>query len=682
MDSPDHHKHKAAKTPGMAFKHIPIFLAAVLILIHASSPSDAIVRGEPVHGIALYGEPKYGPDFQHFEYVNPNAPKGGEFVKTNEAFLTFDTFNPYTLKGASAHGLQLLLYDTLMTPSQDEPASVYGLIAQTIEVANDNSWAEFVIRPGAKFTDGSAITADDVVFSFETMIADASPIYRGMYADIEEAVAIDINTVRFSFKTTENRKLPFLIAKYLPVLSQKYWRDRDFAETTLEIPVTNGPYVIDSFDPGKQIIYRRWDEYWGKDLPVNRGLHNFETVRFEYFRDDVVEFEAFKTNGYDFRREVSARRWATEYEFPAVEDGRVKTLQIKTIEPISVQPIFLNLRRPLFQDRRVRQALNYAFDFEALNANLFYDQYVRLRSYWQGSPLEATGLPSDAERELLEPYRDKIPPEVFTTEFVQPTNDGSGLARENLLKARDLLADAGWELRDDQLIQSESGQAFEFEMLIRTPSSERIFLPYIQNLKRLGIEATLRMVDTSQYINRLNDFDFDVVYLVFPHNDLTPGPEQYEKWGSRTADIPGSSNLSGVKDPVVDALIDHIVAAETYDEVTTATRALDRVLTWNYYQPLTFSSPIERYAYWTKLKIPEVIPALGIGKMGEFSTGMGESAIALWWYDEASDQRSGSESAANTEQNTGDPGSILWIMAFAAILVIGLVVIRRRRVRS
>ena len=657
-------------------------LVILLSLSYFALPSHAIVRGQPVHGIALYGEPKYGPNFEHFEYVNPNAPKGGEFVKTNEAFLTFDTFNPYSLKGAPTHGLQLLLYDTLMTPSQDEPASVYGLIAQTVELANDNSWVEFVIRPEAIFTDGSSITADDVVFSFETMIADASPIYRGMYADVENAVAIDVQTVRFNFKTTENRKLPYLIAKYLPVLSQNYWQDRDFTETTLDIPVTNGPYIIESFEPGKQIIYRRWDEYWGKNLPVNRGLYNFETVRFEYFRDDVVEFEAFKTNGYDFRREVSARRWATEYEFPAVDDGRVKKLQIKSIEPISVQPIFLNLRRPLFQDRRVREALNLAFDFEALNANLFYDQYVRSRSYWQGSPLEATGLPSEAELELLEPFRDQIPPEVFTTEFTQPTNDGSGLARENLLKARELLADAGWELRDGQLIHSTDGQAFEFELLIRTPSSERIFLPYTQNLERLGIQTTLRMVDTSQYINRLNDFDFDVVYLVFPHNDLTPGPEQYEKWGSQTADVLGGNNLSGVKDPVVDALIDQISVAETYDDVITATRALDRVLTWNHFQVLTFTSAVERYAYWTNLRMPEVIPALGIGKMGEFSTGMGESAIALWWYDEGGEELSSSMDAANAEQNTGTPSPVLWIMVAAAIVVIGLVVIRRRRVNS
>lgn len=655
-----------------------VFLLAVTALY--ASTANAIERGTPVHGMALYGEPKYGLDFERFEYINPNAPKGGEFVKTNEAFLTFDTFNPYTLKGASAHGLQLLLYDTLMTPSQDEPASIYGLIALSAEVADDNSWVQFVIRPEAQFTDGSAITAADVVFSFETILADAAPLYRSMYADVETAEAIGGNTVRFNFKTNGNRKLPFLIAKYLPVLSQKYWGKRDFAETSLDIPVTNGPYVIESFDAGKQIVYRRWDEYWGKDLPVNRGHYNFDTVRFEYFRDDVVEFEAFKTNAYDFRREVSARRWATEYKFPAVADGRVKTMQVKSIEPISVQPIYLNLRRPLFQDRRVRQALNYAFDFEALNANLFYGQYVRLRSYWQGSPLEAVGLPTDAELELLEPLRSQIPLEIFTAEFNQPTNDGSGEARDSLLKARDLLASAGWELRDGQLVNKTDGSVFEFEILTRSPTSERIFLPYTQNLKRLGIEATLRLVDTSQYINRLNDFDFDVVYLVFPHNDLTPGPEQYEKWGSQSADISGSSNLSGVKDPAVDALIGEIVAAETYEDVVTATKALDRVLTWNYYQPLTFTSSVERYAFWAKLKIPEIIPALGIGKMGEFSTGMGESSIALWWYDETQASQSNSINTTTAgEQSRNGWGFFPWVIVAAGVSAIVFFAVRRRR---
>ena len=656
----------------VVMRHVLLGISALVVATLYANDAHAIVRGKPVHGLALYGEPKYGPDFEHFEYVNPNAPKGGTFIKTNEAFLTFDTFNPYTLKGASAHGLQLLLYDTLMTPSQDEP-----------EVAPDNSWVKFILRPEARFTDDAPITADDVVFSFNTMITKAAPQYRSMYADVDVVEALDVDTVRFAFKTTENRNLPFLIAKYLPILSKVYWESRDFEATSLEIPVTNGPYVIESFDAGRQIVYRRWDNYWGKTLPVNRGLYNFDVVRFEYFRDDVVEFEAFKRNAYDFRREVSARRWATEYGFPAALDGRVETMEVKSIEPISVQPIYLNLRRSLFQDRRVRQALNYVFDFEALNANLFYGQYVRSRSYWQGSPLEATGLPTGAELALLEPFRNDLPPAVFTSEFTQPTTDGSGDTRENLLKARTLLTEAGWELRDGVLVNVESGQPFTFEILIRSPTSERIFLPYAQNLKRLGIEATLRMVDTSQFINRLNEFDYDATYLVFPHNDLTPGTEQYENWGSQAADVSGSNNLSGVKDPVVDALIKKII-----EDVTAATRALDRVLTWNFYQPLTYTSPVERFAYWTKLQKPQIVPALGLGQMGEFSTGMGESVIALWWFDEAnaadavSSQLNQPETARDGDNRGSGMNAFVWAIVAAGVLVVAIIGVRRRRVHK
>ena len=584
-------------------------VAVLSLSIWAPHAAQAITRGKPVPGIALYGEPKYGAGFSHFDYVNPDAPKGGTFIKANEAALTFDTFNPYTVKGAPVHGLELLLYDTLMTPSQDEPASVYGLIAQTIEVALDNSWAEFVIRPEARFTDGSSITADDVIFSFETVMAKAAPRYRGMYSDVAKVEATGPNVVRFTFKTTDNRKLPFLIAKFLPVLSKAFWKDRDFTNTILDVPVTNGPYKVESFEPGKFILYRRWAEYWGKDLPVNRGQFNFERVRFDYFRDDDVEFEAFKTGGYDFLRDPRARRWATAYDFPAALDGRVKKIDVKSIQPISVQPVYLNLRRALFQDRRVRQALNYAFDFESLNTSLFHGQYVRSRSYWQGSPLEANATPSEAEVKLLEPFRDKLPPELFTQEFKQPTTPGNGDLRDNLLNARDLLKEAGWDLRDGKLVNA-AGQPFVFELLLNQQGSEPVFIPFTQNLKRLGIEGNLRLVDTSQYINRINNFDYDATFIVFGRNDLTPGNEQEDSWGSAVADVPGSGNLGGVKDAAIDALVAKIVSAEAYDDVVAATHALDRVLTWNFYQLMTYTGPTDHYAYWSKLKAPDVTPAL------------------------------------------------------------------------
>lgn len=655
------------------------FAALAALSILSASPVDAIVRGHPVPAIALYGEPKYGPDFTHFDYVNPEAPKGGRYVKANEANLTFDTFNPYTVKGVAANGLQLLLYDTLMVPSQDEPASVYGLIAQSIEVAEDGGWVQFMLRPEARFADGTPITADDVVFSHEVLVAKASPAYRTMYANVAVAEALDTRTVRFTFKTKDDRKLPLLLAKYLPVLSKAYWEKRDFEATTLEIPVTNGPYAIAGFEVGKWISYRRRDDYWARDLPVNRGQFNFDEVRFEYFLDRDVAFEAFKTNGHDFRREVQARRWATEYNFPAALDGRVKKLEVNDILPTNVQPIYLNLRRPLFQDRRVRQAMNYAFDFESLNANLFYGAYERSRSYWRGSPLEATGTPDAAELALLEPFRDRIPAEVFTTPFTQPTTTGDGNARDNLLKARELLEAAGWELRGDVLTNAKTGAPFTFEFLIRQQGIERVFLPFLQNLERLGIKATLRMVDTSQYINRLNAFDFDVTNLVMSPNDLTPGIEQADKWGSAAADASGANNISGVKDPVVDALIERIVAAETYEDVTAATKALDRVLTWNYYQLLTYSSPAERYAFWSKLQMPAVMPALGLGEMGEFSTGLGESTIALWWSAPSGADPAPTGVPGQTAPGSGLPWGIIAVAALGGIVVL-LLMARRRRV--
>ena len=650
-------------------------LAALSLATHSA---HAIVRGKPVHCLALYGEPKYGPDFKNFDYVNPDAPKGGRFVKTNEAYLTYDTFNPYTIKGAAVHGLELLLYDTLMVPSQDEPATVYALIAQSAEVAADNSWVQFTLNPAAKFNDGSKITADDVVFSYETLMTKAWPRYRSMYDDVQKAEAVSAEVVRFTFKTKDNLKLPFFLAKYLPVLSKAYWKDRDFMQTTLDVPVTNGPYKIAEFEAGRFIVYRRRDDYWAKDLPVNRGQYNFDEVRFEYFRDDDVQFEAFKTSLYDFKREYRARRWSTAYDFPAALDGRVIKKEVKTIMPISTQQIVFNLRRPLFQDRRVRQAMNYIFDFESLNANLFYGKYERLRSYWQGSPLEAKGLPNADELKLLEPFRDKIPTEVFTQEFTQPTTPGKGDIRENLLKARELLTQAGWELRDNVLTNAKTGQPFSFEILNHQQGLDAIFLPYIENLKRLGIQVSFRTVDTSQYINRANAYDFDVIYSVV-HTDLTPGNELFAAWGSAAADVEGGDNVSGVKDPVVDALIGKITAATTYEDLTTATHALDRVLTWNFYQSLTYSNGKDWYAYWSKMKMPDVIPPLGWGNMGEFSDGVGESVIALWWADPVAGTPGAVPSgAAQDKPNSNGTWTIL-LLVIAAVGVVVFIVVRRRR---
>lgn len=644
-------------------------LAAFGLLAALSLPTQsaqAIVRGKPVPGIALYGEPKYGADFKNFEYVNPDAPKGGTFVKSNEALLTFDTFNPFTLKGSPAYGTDVLMHDTLMAASLDEPSSMYGLVAETIEIAPDDSWVQFVINPSAKFNDGSAITADDVVFSFQVLLDKARPQYKFIYANVGEAKAVDPRTVRFTIKSTEDRKLPLLLAA-LPVLSKAYWKDRDFAATTLDIPVVSGPYTIETFEVGKYVLYQRLGNYWGKNLPVVRGMYNFDHVRYEYFRDADVEFEAFKNGSYDFTREVVARRWATAYDFPAFNDGRVKKLEVPSIQPRDVTTFVFNLRRPLFQDRRVREAFNYAFDFESLNKNIMYGLYDRLHSYWQGSPLEATGLPSEAEVKLLEPFRGKVPDAVFTSEFKQPTTAGDGADRDNLVKARDLLTAAGWDVKDGQLFNKKTGQSFKFEIMLVQANLEQVLSPWLQNLKRLGIEATLRIVDTSQYINRVNDYDYDAIYIGM-NTSLTPGTELMDSLSSEAADRPGSSNYGGIKDPVVDALIKRIISADDYETVTTATRALDRVLTNNYYAILRYAMAADRYAYWTKLKMPATQPALGLGSMGE-------TALALWWADAATPATSSAKPASTpSSSNT-------WIIVVIVIVIAAgaAVVIRRRK---
>ncbi len=644
-------------------------LAAAVAL---AGPAHAVVRGKPVPALALYGEPKYGPGFTHFDYANPDAPKGGTFTKVNENYDTFDTFNPFTVKGAAAHGAEMLQFETLMTPSQDEPMSVYGLIAETAEVAPDNSWVQFVIRAEAKFSDGAAVTPEDVVFSFETLTAKGFPRFKSMFADVEKVTTPAPRTVRFSFKATSNRKLPILIAEYLPILSKTYWKDRDFAATTLAPPISTGPYAIESFEAGRHLIYRRRDDYWGKDLAVNRGLWNFERVRFEYYRDDDVMFEAFKTGAHDFLRIYSARRWVQGFDFPAAHDGRVVKFEFRTINPINVQPLVLNLRRPMFKDRRVREAINATFDFESLNANLFRKQYVAVRSYWQGSPLAATGLPGPDELKLLEPLRDRIPPEVFTAEFNQPATKGDGNARESLLKARELLLAAGWELRDGVLTEKATGTPLRFEIIYSQQGLDRSFLPMTQNLRRLGIDAKLRLIDTPQLINRLNSYDFDSVMVSGPPYDLTPGPELEDYWSSASADRPAGYNYSGVKDPAVDALVSNIVGAETYEDLTAAAKALDRVLTWNFYQILTYSGAEERFAYWTRLEQPKTLPALGLGKMGGFSTfGMGETAIALWW------ANPNAPSAAQTA--SGKDATRGWIVGLVGVGIVMLVWILMRR---
>jgi microcin C transport system substrate-binding protein len=606
-------------------KRAAAWLAGIIAAFALASPAAAMVRGKAVHAITIHGEPKYGPDFKNFDYLNPGAPKGGTLVLGNANDHVFDTFNQFTLKGNVAQGLALI-NDPLMISGEDEPATNYCLICETIEVAPDNAWVEFKLRPQAKFNNGTPITADDVAFSFQILTTKGAPFYRVYWADVERAEVRTPTTVRFIFKTKDNPELASIIGQ-IPVLSKAYWSKRDFEATTLDNPVSNGPYTIDTFEIGRQITYKRNPNYWARDLPAMRGRYNFDRVRFEYYRDQTVQFEAFKRNEYDLFNERTAQQWATAYDFPAMKDGRVAKLEVVAHTPMEAQAFVLNLRRPQFQDRRVREALNLAFDFDALNRTRFSGLYTRVRSYFQRSELEPTGLPSPAEMALLEPLRAKIPPEIFTQEFQQPKTVNGGDLRTNLLKARTLLTQAGWEIKDGQLRKKGTSEPFVVEVLLNQPNMERIVLPWFQNLERLGIKGSIRVVETAQYANRVNSFDFDV-FISSIYNSLSPGNEQAEFWSSAAADRPESFNYAGVKDAAVDTLISRLISAKGRDDLVTAAKALDRVLVANHYFILHYGPVPERYAYWTKLRHPERFPLAGMPSPGD-------SMISTWWMDPA-----------------------------------------------
>ena len=660
-------------------------LAITWLVLTSWEPANAIVRGEPVHAISLFGEPRHGPDFQHFDYVNPNAPKGGTIVLPNKAFLTFDSFNPFIIKGTSAVGLGLT-HDSLMVSGADEPASTYCLICETVELAPDNTWVEFKLHQNARFSDGSAITPEDIIFSFNILKDQGAPAYRFMLADVDRIESNGKDQVKFHFSTPDNRELPIIIGD-IPVLSRAYWENGDFSETTLEPPVSSGPYEVEEFDVGRFVAYRRLDEYWAKDQPVNRGKFNFNSIRYEYFRDDDVRFEAFKKGIYEFRREVTSRIWKTGYDFPAALDNRVQKMEVPTILPMTVQSFFFNLRRPIFQDHRVRRAINYAFDFESLNRTQFYDAYIRQRSYWQTSELEAKDLPGAAERKVLDAYKHKVPPEIFSDPFIQPVTDGMGNVRKNLLAARDLLRETEWVERNGKLVDPDTGEQFAFEIMLVQASLDRVVLPFVQNLERLGMAVDLRIVDTSQYSNRINEFDFDMVSIV-QRSSLTPGNELRDMWGSESATRPGSGNFGGVANPVIDSLIDQIINSPDHKTLVTLTRALDRILQWNHYRVLTYGAPNERYSFWTNLKYPKRHPATGLA--------FGDAVPVLWWHDpaapdDASEMVSGlstvtasysqtlDNAATGSEKLEKDEGHSTMLVAAGAITAVFLIWFQLRR---
>jgi microcin C transport system substrate-binding protein len=560
------------------------------------------------HGLSVYGDLKYGPGFTHFEYTDPAAPKGGQ-VKLF-AIGTFDTLNPFILKGVAAAGIGEI-FDTLMVQSSDEPFSEYGLVAESVEVPADRAWVAYTLRPEARFHDGSPITPEDVVWTFETLKERGHPFFRSYYAKVTRAEKTGPRTVRFTFSPGNNRELPLIVGQ-MAVLSHAYWRAHDFAKTTLEPPLGSGPYAVAAVEPGRSITYRRVRDYWGARLPVAAGRNNFDTLRFDYYRDGTVALEAFKAGAYDFRPENVAKNWATAYDIPAVRQGLIRKERIANEIPTGMQGFVYNTRRAVFADRRVRQALGYAFDFEWTNRNLFYGAYTRTKSYFSNSELAARGRPSREELGILEPFRGKIPDDVFTTPYEPPTTDGSGEIRDNLRTAFGLLQQAGWVVRGGKLADGRTGEPMTFEVLLDQPDFERVTLPFVKNLERLGVTARVRTVDTAQYQHRLENFDFDMTVAVWPES-LSPGNEQRDNWTSESAQTPGSRNLAGVRDPAVDKLVDLVVAAPDRASLIARTRALDRVLLWGFYVVPHWHIQAFRVAYWDKFGRPTIPPKYALG---------------------------------------------------------------------
>lgn len=589
-------------------KRLPSFLSA-FFLCFLALPAWA------AHGIALHGEPRYPAGFTHFDYVNPDAPKGGEM--RTAAIGSFDNLNPFILKGVPAANAGLP-FETLMEASLDEPFSQYGKLASDVAVAKDKSWVAYELRDEARFSDGTKVTPEDVIFSFETLREKGHPFYRSYYKDVLRAEKTGPRGVKFVFKGTENTELPLIMGQ-MPVLPAHAWKGKDFAATTLTPLVGSGPYEIESVDPGRSITYRRVKDWWGENLPVNKGRYNFDRLRIDYYRDATIALEGLFAGKYDLRLENSAKNWATAYDAPAVKEGLIQRREIANRLPAGMQGFIFNTRREIFKDPRVRQALAYAFDFEWGNKNVAFGAYKRTESYFANSDLAATGLPSPEEIKLLAPLRALLPPEVFTTPYAAPRTDGSGSIRENLRKASALLAGAGWTVKNGVLTDGK-GHPFTFEILDSSPLFERWVQPFLRNLERLGIRARFRVVDSAQYQNLMDDFNFDMTVHVFAQS-LSPGNEQRDFWGSAKAAQKGSRNLIGVNDPAVDDLIEKIVHAPDRPALIAACRALDRVLLWKHYVIPHWNYGAYRIAYWDVFGQPNVTPPYGI------------DPGSLWWID-------------------------------------------------
>jgi microcin C transport system substrate-binding protein len=595
---------------------LAIVLATTVVAVSGAQAQDAGQAPKWRHGMAVIGDLELPSDFKQLPYVDVNAPKSGQLRLAAEG--TFDNLNLVIDRGSPVLGLGMI-YDTLMKRSENEVFGTYGLLAEAVSYPDDMSSATFRLRAEAKWGDGQPVTPEDVIFSMEKL-KELSAMYSGYYRHVASVEKTGEREVTFRFDEKDNKELPSIVGDF-PILPEHWWegkddkgQQRDISKTTLAAVMGSGPYKVAAVQPGSSIRYELRDDYWGKDLPINLGQNNFRAVSYTYFADSDVEFEAFRAGTIDYRRENSSSRWATRYDFDAVKDGRVKREALTNpFKATGVMQAFVpNMRRDIFKDARVREALNYAYDFEDINKNLAFGGLKRVDSFFWGTELASSGLPEGRELELLQELKDKIPARVFTEPYTNPVGGDPNKVRANLLKAIGLLKEAGWELKGNRMVNAKTGQPLSFEILLSNAAQERTVNPYVASLKKIGIDARIRTVDSSQYINRVRSFDYDMLYSVWAQT-MNPGNEQTEYWGSDSVNRQGSRNYAGIADPAVDALIRKIVFAPNRDEQVAAIKAMDRILLANHYVVPMFYSGEEKIAYWNRIKHPEKLPEYGIG---------------------------------------------------------------------
>ena len=597
-------------------------LVGALFLVASTGIATAT---EPSHGISAFGDLKYSADFEHLDYVNPDAPKGGTLsLITSQDKTSFDSLNHFILAGEAPQGIgrrepRSLVYDSLMTRAYDEPDAAYGLVAQSVELADDKSWVIFNLRPEARWYDGTPITAHDVVFTHYIKMEKGHPRYALVLRDVEKVEALDDHRVKYSFNPKGALRDLALAVSTLPILSKTYYETHEFAKPTMEPPLTSGPYHFGNIIPGQSITYDRTPDYWAKDLPINVGRFNFDHVRFEYFRERTIGLEAFLAGGYTMREETTSKLWATAYKGSNVDAGLIQRIETPNNRPAGAQAFYINIRRDKFKDPRVRQALDLAFDYEWTNRAIFHGAYERMGSIFDNSDLKATGRPEGAELALLKPYQNSLSADVFGPAYVPPATDGSGNNRANLRKAAMLLREAGWRIKDGVLV-NEAGEGLEIEFLDLGESFIRVVMPYIENLKLLGVVATARIVDSAQYQRRMEDFDFDITTRRYVIRQ-TPGIDQLNLWSSGAAIAKGSFNTAGIDDTVVDAMIDNIINANERADLVTAARALDRVIMHGHYFVPQWYKKVYSLAFWDRFSRPAIKP--------KFSRGV----IDTWWFD-------------------------------------------------